>query len=213
MKVSRVAVLLFTIAAIASHADETNLTLTVDGVTYSNVTFGTVTPASVSFTHSTGAASIPLERLSPDLQKRFGYDPKEAEQYRQAEAKRKAAAQAQRKKVAKHEAGKREATRKAQAEAAGPHATCNEAKPVRERIAQVFKDGLLVEGDNGLVRFLKGQVPIAAAGDNVNCWAYLDGTHTYQSSLGASATVQLWVYCEPITIWQWTPGGLMVPVR
>ena len=29
-------------------ADETNLTFTVDGITYSNVTFGTVTPSSVT---------------------------------------------------------------------------------------------------------------------------------------------------------------------
>jgi hypothetical protein len=77
-------------------ADETNLTLTVDRVTYSNVTFGTVTPSSVSFRHSTGAASMPLEKLPPELQKKFGYDPQKAAEYRIAEqeARRKAEAQA-----------------------------------------------------------------------------------------------------------------------
>ena len=68
MKVSRIAILLFAIALVASHADETNLTLTVDGVTYSNVTFRTATPYAISIRHKSGAASIPLAKLPPDLQ-------------------------------------------------------------------------------------------------------------------------------------------------
>jgi hypothetical protein len=61
--------LLCCLAIQPSFADETNLTLTVDGVTYSNVKFGTVTPSSVTIFHRGGVASIPLEKLSPDLQK------------------------------------------------------------------------------------------------------------------------------------------------
>jgi hypothetical protein len=94
MKIFRVAILLFAVAVIASRADDTNLTLTVDGVTYSNVTFGTATPVSVSIRHSKGAATVPLDKLSPALQTRFGYDPTAAEKYRQkVEAQRKQAAE------------------------------------------------------------------------------------------------------------------------
>ena len=65
----------------SAFADVTNLMLTVDGITYSNVTFGTLTPGSVSVRHNTGVASIPLAKLPPDLQKQFGYDPAAAEQW------------------------------------------------------------------------------------------------------------------------------------
>ena len=61
-------------------------TLTVDGVIYSNVTWGAVTPATVTVFHETGVGTIPLEKLPPELQKRFGYDPDKANQYRIAEA-------------------------------------------------------------------------------------------------------------------------------
>lgn len=71
----RYAVLFVAVAVIASYADETNLTLTVDGVTYSNVTFGTVTPSSVSIRYSEGIAKVPLTKLPPELQKRLGFDP------------------------------------------------------------------------------------------------------------------------------------------
>lgn len=64
-------------------ADETNLTLTVDKEVYSNVTFVTATPYAVSISHSKGIASIPLAKLPPDLQQRFGYDPKKATDYYQ----------------------------------------------------------------------------------------------------------------------------------
>ena len=84
MKILRVAVLLFVSAVTASLADETNTlpsTITVDGITYSNVQWRTVTPATVSIFHQTGVASIPLEKLPPELQQRFGYDPQKAADY------------------------------------------------------------------------------------------------------------------------------------
>ena len=59
-----------------SYQETTNLT--VDGIVYSNVTFRTVTPTTVSIYHQTGVATIPLEKLSPELQKRFGYTPEKA---------------------------------------------------------------------------------------------------------------------------------------
>ncbi len=88
MKAFRVAALLFVFGVAASFAVETNTlptTITVDGITYSNVTWRTVTPATVSIFHQTGVASIPLEKLPPELQKRFGYDTQKAAEYRAAE--------------------------------------------------------------------------------------------------------------------------------
>jgi hypothetical protein len=85
MNVFRVAVLLLVFGVVVSFAEETNTlpnTITVDGVTYSNVTWRTVTPITVSIFHETGVASIPLEKLPTDLQQRFGYDPQKAADYR-----------------------------------------------------------------------------------------------------------------------------------
>ncbi|HVM61243.1 MAG TPA: hypothetical protein VMV72_10290 [Verrucomicrobiae bacterium] len=89
MKVVRIAVLLFGSVVAASRAAETNklpTMVTVDGIIYSNVTWRTVTPATVTIFHQTGVASIPLEKLSPELQQRFGYDPQKAAAYRAEEA-------------------------------------------------------------------------------------------------------------------------------
>lgn len=95
MNAFRVAVLLFVSTVAASFAEETSTlpaTITIGGVTYSNVTWRTVTPATVSIMHKTGVASIPLEKLPPELQKRFGYDPQKAVAYLSAEQEREKAA-------------------------------------------------------------------------------------------------------------------------
>jgi hypothetical protein len=83
-----VLLLVFTVV-IAARAEDTNAlptTITVDGITYSNVTWRTVTPATVTIFHDTGVASIPLEKLPPELQQRFGYDPQKAAAYRARES-------------------------------------------------------------------------------------------------------------------------------
>ena len=87
------------LVAVVAFGAETNLTLTVDGVTYYDVRFGRVTPNSVVVFHSTGVATIPLERLSAELQQQFNYDPQKAAAWRAiqqqaAEAQRKAEAEA-----------------------------------------------------------------------------------------------------------------------
>jgi len=126
MNVFRVAVLFFAFGVVASFAEETNslpTTITIGGITYSNVTWRTVTPATVSIFHQTGVASIPLEELPPELQARFGYDPQKAADYRSQEL---AAAQAQELLRQKREADAREAARKqweAQQEQAKEQAT------------------------------------------------------------------------------------------
>jgi len=61
--------------------------ITIDGITYEEFRWGRVTPATVTIFHKTGVASIPLGRLPPELQRKFGYDPAKARQYRQWEAK------------------------------------------------------------------------------------------------------------------------------
>jgi hypothetical protein len=79
------------ILAATSLAEETNTlpaTITVDGITYSNVTWRTVTPATVSIFHQTGVASIPLAKLPLGLQQRFGYDKSKAEEYLREELTR-----------------------------------------------------------------------------------------------------------------------------
>src|SRR5208283_2501417 len=58
--------------------------LTVDGVIYSNVVFTGVTPTDVSIRHSTGATTIPLDRLPSELKKQFGYDPQNTARQREA---------------------------------------------------------------------------------------------------------------------------------
>jgi thiol-disulfide isomerase/thioredoxin len=55
---------------------------------YSNVTVTTVTPTDIYFTHAGGMGNAKLKQLSPELQKHFGYDAKQAGE---AEQKRAAA--------------------------------------------------------------------------------------------------------------------------
>jgi hypothetical protein len=64
-----------------------SINLTIDGVQYENVRWGRVTPATVTIFHKTGVASIPLSKLSPDLQKKFGYDPQKAAEWTALETK------------------------------------------------------------------------------------------------------------------------------
>ncbi len=89
MNTFRFAVLVFFFAIPASFAGETNTlptTITVDGVTYENVRWGTVIPAAIPILHKTGAATIPLEKLPPELQKQLGYDLRKAAEIRPASA-------------------------------------------------------------------------------------------------------------------------------
>lgn len=53
---------------------------------YSNVTVTTVTPTDIYFTHAGGMGNAKLKQLSPDLQKHFGYDAKQAGELEQKRA-------------------------------------------------------------------------------------------------------------------------------
>ena len=87
MRTLRVTLLFCIFAAAIALAEDTNTTITIDGVTFENVRWGTVTPTTVSILHRTGAATIPLEKLPPELQKQFGYDPKKVAESRVPEQK------------------------------------------------------------------------------------------------------------------------------
>ena len=63
---------------------------TTDGTTYDAVEITKVNPDSISFTHSAGVATVDFEKLPPDVQRRFHYDPKLAGPSR--EARKRAAA-------------------------------------------------------------------------------------------------------------------------
>ncbi len=54
---------------------------TTTGVTYKNCTVTKVEPDAITLVHSDGAAKIPFDQLSPELQKKYHYDPKLAEKY------------------------------------------------------------------------------------------------------------------------------------
>ncbi|HUI05405.1 MAG TPA: hypothetical protein VL486_00205 [Verrucomicrobiae bacterium] len=87
MRTFRLTFLLCVVAAVVALAKDTNTTITIDGVTYENFRWGTVTPTTVSIFHQTGVATVPLADLPPDLQKRFGYDPKKIAERKLAETK------------------------------------------------------------------------------------------------------------------------------
>jgi len=134
MRGFRVAVLVSMFIAAASFAAETNTlptTITVDGVTYSNIMWHNVTPATVSIMHATGAVSIPLDKLPPELQRQFGYDPKKAAEYRAAERSAEAARQEALRKLRAKEAAERQ--RQAQEDAEKQ----KQAAEAREKQAKV----------------------------------------------------------------------------
>ena len=110
MNVFRIVVMLFVVGIFAAHANETNLTLTLDGVTYSNVTFGTVTTSSVYIHHSSGITRLPLAKLPMELQERFGYEPTHEATAEQDAIRAKAAARAE------HQAARAKAEAKAETE-------------------------------------------------------------------------------------------------
>jgi len=88
MTTFRFVVLFFVFPVTVSFAEKMDAlpaTITIDGLIYSNVTWGVVTPTTVSIMHKTGAATIQLEKLPPELQERFGYDATKARQYRESQ--------------------------------------------------------------------------------------------------------------------------------
>ncbi len=73
------------VASLSVHADERFSTLQVGDETYRDVTVTLVTPAYIYFSYAGGLRNAKLEDLSPDLQKRFHYDPEKARNAEQAQ--------------------------------------------------------------------------------------------------------------------------------
>ena len=73
-------------AAWVACADEKLPMLKVGSNVYSNVTVTTVTTTDIYFTHAGGMGNLKLKQLSPELQKHFGYDPKQAGEVEQKQA-------------------------------------------------------------------------------------------------------------------------------
>ena len=97
MKSFQVCLLLCVSTCAVILAEETNISLTVDRVTYKEVRWGSITPTEVSIFHSTGVATIPLAKLSPELQQKLGYDAQKAAQWLSAQqTKRKTELEAKR---------------------------------------------------------------------------------------------------------------------
>jgi hypothetical protein len=126
MKIAVLTALCCLVAFIAD-AGDTNLILTANGVTYSNVTFRTVTPSTVTIFHSTGIATVSLAALPTDVQKSLEYDPEKARAYELE--------------LAKREAGQ---TARLQAKNTFEERVKN-AESAVVRVNQVMEDGLLVQ--------------------------------------------------------------------
>jgi hypothetical protein len=66
--------------------DDLGTITTTNGTVYSMAKLQSVDPDGVTILDSDGGAKISFEKLSPDLQKRFGYDPQKANSYAQQQA-------------------------------------------------------------------------------------------------------------------------------
>lgn len=59
-------------------------TLDHRGTTYRNVTVLASTPADLEIMHQSGGATLPLAEMTPEIQTRYGYDPRKAEAFLQS---------------------------------------------------------------------------------------------------------------------------------
>ena len=198
--------LLFSVAVVGSlslHADETSPTLTVDGVTYSNVTFGTVTPYAVSIRHEHGIASVPLEKLSPELQKRFGYDANKAAQYHVAELQAQQAEAERLRRIKEQQDADVRASQQVRQ-------LTRDGVPLTGKVKSVVAAGVIVDAQMGTLQILpdgssnllfsKSRVEVLltgypnksnlASGDKIMCEATRDGTFP----LNKKTFVQRWAW-------------------
>ncbi|HTS19850.1 MAG TPA: hypothetical protein VMP11_19900 [Verrucomicrobiae bacterium] len=183
-------------------ADDTNLTLTIEGITYHNVRFVHPTPATVTIFHSTGVATIPLAKLPPALQKQFGYDPQAAAQWQAEQQKRDAeAADAQRERTARWQAEQdKAAAETAAASAAAAEARRKLASAVQWtlKVQSVLPDAVIAWGCPGARPNCPDSKAILlvdppglrslAEGEQITATAYRDGNAQAQTR-----TLEKWV--------------------
>jgi len=181
-------------------------TITIDGTTYSNVTWRTVTPSTVTIFHQTGVATIPLAKLSPDLQKQFGYDPQKASDWQAAQQK--AAADVAKKKAEK--IAEQQALEKKWAAAQWWSGAVDEILPdgiivvmhspgyidhhrvPTNPLAERHPDTVVDSQDFYLLLVGHPKRSTFAEGEGIDFYAYKDGVVTVGGD-----TLEKWVYCEP----------------
>jgi hypothetical protein len=163
---------------------------TVNGKTYHNVTVSKVEPDSVHIMFDGGIGSLKLSDLTPELQKRFNYDPAKAKAAEEAEAERHA--QLERK------------------DAAAKRVVLMQklARKFPVEIKQVLADGLLCEEQSivsvssfnvasyegtGKLIFVQASPEGMAEGNMISVNAFQDGVYKYTDTQGASRTVEKWV--------------------
>lgn len=200
------ALALLAVLALAQDAKPLTIT-TLDGAEYKGVTVTRVTADAISITHDDGTASIPLANLTPEMQKRFNYDPKAAAAALAARAAAKAAADA-RATVAR---GQTAASETGMRELAAKQAT---AEAVRCDVIAVHEDGAVVvplqahavggglgAGSAPATSFRRGSKTVFLSGikgvaedQRLQVYAYQAGTHTFTAANGGSRTLENWVF-------------------
>jgi hypothetical protein len=167
----------------------------VNGKDYHNVTVGKVEPDRVHITYDGGIGTVMLSDLTPELQKRFNYDPQKA----------KAAAKAEEERLAQAD--------QAEYEKAHPSQNSNGFQNTYVQVIQVLPNGILADiwsypDDGRYIDFHAGVNAYVSTGKTIfiQCNSsglaedekYMakisrSGTFTYQDTSGASRTVQKWV--------------------
>ncbi len=184
--------------------------LTIGSKTYTGVSLTSTDPDGISIAHSGGVAKIPFEKLPPDLQTKFGFDPQKAADFRKQEAARQhalATRQAQEVAEAKADTAKKQELEKR---------IKNEAVEKYIEVVQVLPDGVLADPlesvnesseltrlggggtavfsyyPSGKTIFVKG-LRGTAEGKRVRFTGIEDGTYTFVDTERARRTVEKWI--------------------
>lgn len=113
-------------------------TLTIDGVTYTDVVYAGHDAARVKFRHANGVGSVPIRDLPAPLRKELGYDPAAAFAAEEAAAAaRKATAQENIRLMALDAARRKETALEAEVEKSG--------REIVATIVRVLPDGILID--------------------------------------------------------------------
>lgn len=179
--------------------------IVLDGIEYEDVRWGAVTPTTVSIVHRTGAATIPLEKLPPELQKRFGYDPQKAADWQKAATDR-ANAEKQRAEVMAKSRVKWGAIIQVVPEGL-PMQTHSFMETTKTQLVPDGRGGQTYYSTPGPAQRVDGPVILVvghpkkgrvAEGESLSFYGYQDGTWLYNSADGTQHTVQRWVYARDL---------------
>jgi len=214
---------------------------TTDGKTYRGVKVLKYDALTVSILYADGGASVPLEKLPVDLQKKFGYDPVQAQamekkQADEAVAAAKAKAEAQKKKEVLDELKKNAVLLNAEVTQVLPNGIlADKMEPeYHDSPGTSLSDvgggrggGLVVEYvKSGTTIFIEMPTDGVAEHQRLKCYAVHTGTFTFTDIHQASRTVEKWITVEtppsaspspPSTASQFNPGSIndnaLKPVR